>query len=202
MTVDIDPGTLSSLSSLIEMRGGASRFSDYQLDIALAHVEMMRDVRNSDATPGERAKAAQQAVGLLDLLPPVPAPKREIREVSLDGLSLQQAALQYARAIGDLDPLEPDECAALSIPSGPAAVRPAPTAATRAPAQAEARPYQPDPQDAPRAAAGAPTAPISHDPAPAVVTDRPKVVPIDPRLRVFRHLNPAFNPSLRDGDVA
>jgi hypothetical protein len=180
MTAEVDADTLASFNSLLTQRGGARVFSDFQLDVAIAVVEMLKDLRNRDCSPSDRVKTAKGAADLLELLPPVIAVGAEKRIITLAPEStLHDAAAAYAAALaGDVEvefvgPLVDAEV----VPS----VTPQPA------------PETPEPQSAPTAAPGAAAPPISPDPMPAT-PDPPNVAPFrrpidfDPRLAAVSRL--------------
>jgi hypothetical protein len=191
----IDEPTLASFASLVEQRGGGSCFSDFQLDCALAAVEILRDIRNSGASPTERARAAKEAASLLELLPPVvrqTAPAPDLPKRKLGDVSLAEAALEYQRLINGQDATwQYDDDEPFPVPVG----------AQRAP---DARPASPSAPPAPGATvAQAPpqAAEVSQcetepEPPPKVVPRRP--IDYDPRLRVFSIMHRPYD----GGDAA
>jgi hypothetical protein len=94
---------IDGFNSFIAERGGASQFSDFQLDCALTGVTMMRDARNTSLPPGERKAAAQNAVAFFGFCPPPkpkppPTPKPD---PNLLGLGAQALSRILDRMLGD-----------------------------------------------------------------------------------------------------
>jgi hypothetical protein len=209
MTSDVSPDIVASFNSLVDQRGGGDKFSDFQLDCALAAVEILRDVRSSSLSPSERSRAAREAANLLELLPaPIrqgapapPLPRRNISDVTL-----LELASEYQRTLAG-DPsfeLGYDDDVPRAAPAPPSA-SPAPEAPRPRPSAPEASPAPPqaaEPLDDPRSSVVAEVRlvpvprPDLDEPTPRPYRDTPAAR--DPRLAAFTIMHRPFN----GGDAA
>jgi hypothetical protein len=141
---DISPDKEASFNSLVEERGGPGKFTDFQLDVALAVVGMMGDIRSERyGTPVERARTAEAAARLLELLPPPKPQSRESgRPFITTGMSLQDMANEYARAVADLDTTPDWDLEERPIIDAVAEPAPAPPPPARAPEPAPPPTYR------------------------------------------------------------
>jgi hypothetical protein len=179
MTADVDADTLASFNSLLVQRGGARVFTDFQLDCAIAVVEMLKDLRNRNCSPADRVKTAKGAADLLELLPPIVSNGGEKRIITITTEStLHDAAAAYAAMIADLDTeveFVGPVIDATVAPPPPA--QPVPENAPQTAARASQAPYTPSSPDAQAPARTQPAAAFSPDPAPRDAPD-PVVVPL------------------------
>lgn len=100
---------LPAFKSLIAERGGGSKFSDWQLEIAATVVTMTADMRRA-TTPRERAQSADAINRMLELLPPVvpivSRPESALNSDKLQGMSAKQLAKLYGQVIAGDSPYE------------------------------------------------------------------------------------------------
>src|SRR6266481_5842469 len=96
-----------AFNSLIESRGGASKFDDFTLDVALAAVTMMADLRDASRPASDRVKPAEAVSRLLGQLPAIPARDERRaydRSGNLSDLTLMQLSINFERCMaGDPD---------------------------------------------------------------------------------------------------
>jgi len=81
---DVPQDVVNAFNALVEERGGSSRFTDFTLDVALAAVTMMADLRDASRPASDRVKTAEAVSRLLGQLPPVPAHDRRTSDKSGD----------------------------------------------------------------------------------------------------------------------
>lgn len=217
--MNLDPSLLPAYHALIAERGGPSKFSDWQLTLAASIVQMTADMARAES-PLERAKIATAMAPMMPLLPPVPPViDRESRTVTreqFEKMSLHEMSALYAACVADpsiyvdcgLDDAADDARMQRAIdmvlarrvdstipteaPPGQAqspddresarsGITPEPAYRTHA--------ILPPPSPAPEPAVSAPI--IEPDPEP------PPRRSVDPRLRVFSHLNEDFQRMIR-----
>jgi hypothetical protein len=98
-TYDIDAQGI--LDDLIAERGGLSKFDRHQIETAREITDLMIEMRY--APRSEKVKYGDTIGRLKQDLPPVVPVPRKSTFPSMPGMSLNELALEYQRAIADLD---------------------------------------------------------------------------------------------------
>src|SRR5260370_7534615 len=80
---EVPEDIIAAFNSLVESRGGVSKFNDFTLDCALAATMMLRDLRDPSRPAIARTNTAEAASRLLSQLP-APLPPRPIAPARLD----------------------------------------------------------------------------------------------------------------------